>query len=135
MHSWIRDLRYSVRSLGRSPFFTICVAATLALGIGANTAMLTANYQLLVKRLPFPHAGELVAVYETGRNGQHQQVALANLLSWKALSRSFTSFGACRSRSYTLRGGSAEPGSSVSVLQVGLVTADFFATLSVQPAI
>ncbi len=59
--SW-RDLRYGVRMLCKNPGFTIIAAVTLALGIGANTAIFSVIDGVLLEPLPYPHAEELVAV-------------------------------------------------------------------------
>ena len=58
---FLMDLRYSFRSLLRSPLFTICAALTVAVGIGANTAIFTVVKSVLLDPLPYPHAEQLLA--------------------------------------------------------------------------
>ena len=63
-HVW-RDVRFSLRSLRRSMTFSAAVVATLALCIGANLAILSVLYGLILKPLPFPDAGQIVDVYNS----------------------------------------------------------------------
>ena len=64
LEDFLRDLRFSLRSLSRAPGFTAVAVITLALGIGANSAIFSAVYQVLLRPLPFPHADRLVLVNE-----------------------------------------------------------------------
>lgn len=99
MRNWLWELRYALRQLRRSPGFTVAVVLTLALGIGATTAIFSAVYGLLLKSLPFEDAGRLVAVAST-----HAQVvgaAEATFLDfedWKAQQHSFTELAAYTTR-------------------------------------
>ena len=61
----MNDLRYALRTLWKSPAFSIIAIATLALGIGANTAIFSVIESALLRPLPFPNADRLVRVYET----------------------------------------------------------------------
>jgi hypothetical protein len=68
----MNDLRYALRLLWKSPAFSIIAIATLALGIGANTAIFSVIESALLRPLPFPKADRLVRVYETfDENGAH----------------------------------------------------------------
>jgi hypothetical protein len=60
----LTDLRYAIRMMLKSPGFTAVVVITLALGIGANTAIFSVVEGTLLRPLPFPHAEELVRLYE-----------------------------------------------------------------------
>jgi putative ABC transport system permease protein len=129
--SWlIHDLRHALRSLARSPGFAIPALITLALGIGANTAMFSAIYGLLSKPLPFEDPGRLVALFET-REDQAGAVSLADLLDWRSQSRDFAGMAAYRLRSFGL----STRGEEVAVIQAGMVTADFFPVLGVRPTL
>ena len=65
LETWLRDFKHAARSLGRAPGFTLIVGATLALAIGANTAIFSVVNAVLLQRLPFPHADRLVTIAST----------------------------------------------------------------------
>ena len=65
MQTLLRDLRYAVRQLRKSPGFTVTAVLTLALGVGATTAIFSCVYGLLLKSLPFRDASRIVALSET----------------------------------------------------------------------
>src|SRR6202012_4423582 len=82
MKTLLQNLRFSLRSLGRNPGLTITVLLTLALGIGANTAIFTVDYETLLAPLPYPQPNQLVMVWskiQTYRNG----VSAGDYLDWK----------------------------------------------------
>ena len=85
----MNDIRYAVRTLAGSPGFTLAAILTLALGIGANTAIFTAVYGVLLKPLPYADADRLVRVSETRRGGSWN-VAVPNYLDWRARNRVFS---------------------------------------------
>lgn len=135
MRALLTDLRLAARTLRRSPTFTLAVVLTLAIGLGANAAMFSATYNLLLEPLPFPDPSRLVAL-QTIRAGQPpQRVSLADLLDWQSQSRSFTRMAAYRLRSFALRSGRGTGDTPVSVIQVGQVTHGFFPVLGVEPAL
>ncbi len=68
MQTLLRDLRYAARQFRRSPGFTIAVVVTLALGIGATTAIFSCVYGLLIKSLPFQDERSIVAISEINTN-------------------------------------------------------------------
>jgi predicted permease len=72
MHSLLQDLRYTLRQWRRAPGFAIMAVLTLALGIGANTAIFLLTYTILLKGLPVPHPGQLVNYTYTNGHGQMQ---------------------------------------------------------------
>ena len=127
----LQDLRYAARTLAKSPGFTLIVLAALALGIGATTAIFTVVNSVLLKPLPFPDPGRLVAIREITPNGViNPSVQTQNFLDWQGRSRSFEHIAALQSIPLNLTGsGDAE---QVNGLRV---SADFFPLLGVQPAV
>ena len=79
----MRDARHMGRGLRRSPGFTIAVVLTLALGIGANTAIFSVVDQLLLRPLPYPEGENLVMVYESRNSNSHNSVSPATWLDWQ----------------------------------------------------
>jgi len=91
MENLVSDVRYALRSLLRRPAFTIIAVLTLAVGIGANTAMFSAVNALLLKPLPWPGLDRVVAIWDNSpsRGYVHNEVTAANYLDWQAQSQSF----------------------------------------------
>lgn len=121
-----QDVRYSVRTLLKSPSFTALAVATLALGIGANTAVFTVVNSVLLTPLPYDHPEEIVSVLERNTRGSGMSVAWANFVDWKQDSRSFTALAAYNARTMTVLGG-AEPLQT----QVSPVTDEFWSVFGV----
>ncbi|MGH9865085.1 MAG: ABC transporter permease, partial [Candidatus Acidiferrales bacterium] len=89
-----QDLRYGLRMLRKSPGFTAVAVLTLALGIGANTAIFSVVNAVLLKSLPFRDAGQLVAISEAHPNIAEIGAPTADLRDWRAQSRSFEDLAA-----------------------------------------
>jgi putative ABC transport system permease protein len=83
------DLRYAVRMLVREPQFTVAAVLTLALGIGANSAIFALVDATLLKPLPFPDADRIVAVWERTSQVPRGRVSVANMLDWDARAETF----------------------------------------------
>jgi hypothetical protein len=131
MDPLLADLRYTVRLLRKTPVFTLVAAGTLALGIGANTAMFSIVDSVILKRLPFGDPDRLGMVWEDGTlvNGfARNQVAPGNYTDWRKLNRSFTDLAATAGASASLTG----DGAPERVLG-DRVTANFFTVLGLQP--
>ncbi len=127
--SLLRDLRYSVRSLARSPGFCAVAVLTLAVGIGANTAMFSVVNGMLLQPLPYPNADRIVhlwATYEV-RGFRGVPVAPLDFLDWREQNETFERLTAGRFWFYTLSGdGNPEQ------LHGMRVSPGFFQTLGVQ---
>ena len=125
----IKDVRYAFRALVRRPGFTAVAVITLALGIGANTAIFSVVYGVLLRPLDYPQAERLVALRETNALKQPDaQIAPGNFLEWQRQSTVFSDLAAYRTVSYNLTG-DGEPERLLS----GRVSTGLFKTLRVQP--
>ncbi len=126
------DVRYSLRTLRRNPVLTVTAVLTLALGIGANTAIFSAVNAVMLRPLPFRDPGELVQVWEENpdREWYQQDAAPANYLDWQAQVKSFLDVAAYPSFSQqvTLTGDGAP-----LLLTGASVTGNFFDVLGVPP--
>src|SRR5437879_12800541 len=130
MDTLLQDLRYAVRTLAKSPGFTGVAVLTLALGIGANTAIFSAVNTVLLKPLPYPGSDRLVQIMSTGFRGVRFGVSFPDLRDLRALSRDFTGVAAVVSRRYNLTGAG-----DAREVQVAAATADLCDALQVRPEI
>src|SRR5258708_4586966 len=106
------DIRYAFRNLIRRPGFTAIAVITLAIGIGANTAIFSFINALLLKPLPFPDLDRVVAVWDKipSRGVERNEVTVADYLDWRAQNRTFEQLGIYRWWSTNLTGAdSPEP--------------------------
>ena len=107
LDTMLQDLRFAFRMLRKSPGFTSVAVLTLALGIGANTAIFSAINAVLLRPLPFPNAHRLVFVWATDRQrGIKEDVSsYPNFEDWKAQSKTLDALAAFTTRSATLSNG------------------------------
>ena len=129
MRNFIQDLRYAVRMMAKRPGFTVVAALTLALGIGANTAIFSAVNAVLLKPLPFPESEQLVSLSETFKQGWGT-VSVPNLEDWKSQNTVFAGISAWLFTSFNLEGGDTPqriPGMNVS--------ANYFDVLGLKPTL
>ena len=98
----IRDLRYSIRSLRRSPGFALAAVATLAIGIGANTAVFSLVNGVLLNPLPFESPERLVMVWGRHTTIGRETASLPDYLDWKRQSKSFADMAALANTRYNL---------------------------------
>ena len=126
-----QDLRYGVRSLLRARVFTAAAIGTLALGIGATTAMFSVVDAVLLEQLPYADPGRLVMLWEHNgsHGGPHNVASPANFLAWRDDARSFSSMAAFVSARFTIIGAGAEPLSE----QTRLANASLLSMLGVRP--
>src|SRR3974390_564764 len=100
-----QDVRYGARILWRNPGFTMVAVLTLALGIGANTAIFSVINGVLLQPLPYRDPSRLVIMGEKTPEFDSMSVAYPNFLDWEKQSRSFERLGAHRWTAYDLTGG------------------------------
>jgi putative ABC transport system permease protein len=118
------DLRYSLRALRKSPGFATVAILTLALGIGANTAIFSVVDSVLLKPLPYPHSERLVFIKESLPKAPSLNVAWPDFLDWRAQNQVFTGMAAFQPNRLQFNG----PADS-KLIPVGWVTPSFFRLL------
>jgi predicted permease len=126
----IEDLRYGARMLRKSPGFTAVAILTLALGIGANTALFSVVNGVLLKPLPYPHPEQLVWLAESKPNFASGSISFPNFRDWRKDNHTFTAMGVYRSFSFNLTGlGEAEQ------LRARFISSEFLNVVGVAPVI
>ena len=132
MGTFWQDLQYGARTLRKNPGFAIIAIVTLALGIGANTAIFSIIDAVLLRPLPFPNSQQIVIVWETDSNRKilRGTAPPADFLDWRAQNQVFQHISAFQTWFYNLTGsGNAEQ------LWGAKVSADFFDLFGVKPAL
>src|SRR4051812_7282642 len=124
----MQDLRYAVRALRKQPLFTLAAVLTLALGVGANTAVFSVLYQVILRPLPYRDPGRLVFVWNSGKEGGHTNVSIPDYLDRRAAAPAIEQATLFTTRKMTLLE-SGRPEQLVSLA----VTPSFFATLGRGP--
>ncbi len=130
LENLIRDIRYALRMQRRSPGFTVVAVLTLALGIGANTAIFSLVSAVLLRPLNYREPDRLVMVWEDESGDARGTPASGNYADWKAQNQVFADMAALELRSYNLTG----DGEPEKVNAFG-VTANFFSLLGGSPAL
>jgi len=116
--------------LAKSPGFAAVAILTLALGIGANTALFSVVNGVLLKPLPYPHPEQLVALSESKPNFETGSISFPNFRDWQKDNRTFSGMAMSRGYNFNLTGrGEAEQ------LRARFITSDFFTVLGVNPLI
>ncbi len=130
LETLLQDIRYGLRQLRRNPGFTAIALITLALGIGATTAIFSIVNGVLLNPLPYPHAPRLMAFAEKLPPFQDFAISYPDFLDWVKMNHTFEALAAYRHTDMNLTGsGEAE---RVKVTQV---SASFFPLLGVKPVI
>ncbi len=128
MRSLFQDLRFTVRMLAKNPGFTAAAVLTISIGIGANTAIFSVVYGVLLRPLPFADPEQLVAIWESNPDaGQpHQRVAAPTFLDWRRDNQSFEVISAFHETSKVIT-----DADSPEQLNGKMVSANFFSMLGV----
>jgi len=137
MHDLRNHLRFALRQLRRNPGFSATAIATLAVGIGATTAIFSIFYAVLLRPLPYFEPNRLVTIVpitSTPGNGALlvDEASYPNFRDWREQARSFESMASYHMEALVLN---AAGSNAARNLQVGVVSSDFFRTLGVAPAL
>jgi putative ABC transport system permease protein len=133
MGNLLQDIRYALRTLAKTPAFTLTVVLVLALGIGANSTIFSVVNGVLLRPLPYPEPGRLVMIWEDYQRvggPAREWTNPADFNDWRTMSASFAEMFAANDWSPTLTG-EGEP----ELLNAAVATQGMFATLGVQPAL
>lgn len=130
METLLQDIRYGIRMVAKSPGFAAIAILTLALGIGANTALFSVVNGVLLNPLPYEQPDRLVAVYSKTKEFSHSSISYPNFLDWVREQRSFSALAAFRQEDYNLTG-IGEP----ERVKAEMISADFFSLLGVRPVV
>jgi predicted permease len=128
LETLLQDVRYGLRMLRKNPGFTAVAVITLALGIGANTALFSVVNGVLLNPLPYPHPEQLVTVHESKPNFEAGSISYPNFRDWRKDNHVFSSLAIHRRFSFSLTGlGEAEQ------VNASFVSSDFFPLLGMNP--
>jgi putative ABC transport system permease protein len=128
MGTFWQDLRYAARMLIKQPGFTTVAVLTIALGIGANSAIFSVVNSVLLRPLSFPEPERLIKIWETFLPGGQGTVSVPNLKDWREQNEAFTQIAAYQTAGFNLKG-EENPERVVG----STVSADFFEVLGVPP--
>jgi predicted permease len=126
--SLLQDIRYAMRGILRAPAFSLVVILTLAVGIGANTAIFSAVYAVLLKPLPFPSGERLVWLGESSAKASGISVTWINFENWRMENHSFESMAGFEKADLTLTGRG-----QAALTHAGVVTNEFFRLTGSRP--
>jgi putative ABC transport system permease protein len=130
--SEMNDLKFALRQLGKSPAFTCVAVLTLALGIGANTAIFSIVNAVLLRPLPYPGADRIMVLNESSGPGQDYSVALPDYFDWRNDNTVFEHLAATHKESRNLSG---IPGREPERIACASVTRNFFNIIGLAPEI
>ena len=128
METLLQDIRYGIRMVAKSPGFAAIAILTLALGIGANTALFSVVNGVLAQSAPYQQPDRLVAIYAKTKEFSQSSISYPNFLDWVRSQRSFSSMAAFREDNFNLTG-MGEP----ERVPAEMVSANFFSVLGVNP--
>ena len=125
-----RDLSFAARSLRSSPAFAVMVILTLAIGMGATTAIFSIVQGVVLKPLPFPHSERIVRLYQLTDKGERNSVSQPNFRDWAARTHSFSAIALLSGWTGL---STVQTPSGPTMARVTPVTRDFFKVLEVKP--
>jgi MacB-like periplasmic core domain len=130
LENFLQDLRYAVRMLGKSPAFTVVIVLTLALSIGANSAIFSVIDGVLLKPLPYPQAERIARVFYRSASYAKFPANPWDFLDFRARNRSFENFAMYTHADVQLSGTGGDP----VKLSAFRISSGYFRVLGVQPA-
>ena len=128
METLLRDLNFGLRTMMRSPGFTLVALITITLGIGANTAIFSVVNTVLLRPLPYKNPDALAVIWEKQENVEQESPSLPDFIDWRERNQSFEEMAVARRDNANLTG-AGEP----ERLLARMITANFFSTLGVEP--
>lgn len=128
MNGFFQDVRFALRQLRKNPGFSLIAVLTLALGIGATTAIFSVVYGVLLRPLPYSDPGRIMAIFELNSSGARSRLADPNFDDFRDQSRGFESIA-----KYSAYVGSISGGSEPTRSMVAHVSPQFFVVFRVQP--
>src|SRR5262245_36044288 len=131
MQTLWQDLRYGARMLMKNAGFTLVAVITLALGVGANTAIFSVVSAVLLRPLPYPDSDQLMQIWETdvARGGGDITASMPDYREWRKRNQSFSHLAAYSTSNFNISG-NEEPERAAGAR----VDTDFFTLLGVNPA-
>lgn len=130
MDTILKDIRHGIRGLLKHPGFTAIVVVTLAVGIGASSAIFSVVNTVLLRPLPYARADRIVAIQELDRDGKRVQVTPANFLDWRAQSTVFEQLAAILTRPANLA-----LADQAERIDLAMTSANFFTVFGAEPAL
>ena len=132
MQHLLQDLRFAIRQLRKSPGFALTTILTLALGIGATTAIFSLINAVLLRPLPFPEPGRLMAVgtihTSVTKSGPPDSLSYPDFFDWRTRNRTFESLASYHGDNHTLTGNGTP-----RQLEAQTVSSEFFRLLGINP--
>jgi len=128
METLLKDLNFGLRTMMRSPGFTLVALITITLGIGANTAIFSVVNTVLLRPLPYKNPDALAVIWEKQENVDQESPSLPDFMDWRERNQSFEEMAVARRDNANLTG-AGEP----ERLLARMITANFFSTLGVEP--
>lgn len=128
--SVLADVRYALRSLAKNRGFAVVALLTIALGVGANTAVFSVINAVLLPPLPFPDSGRLVAIHEVDRRSpqERREISYPNFLDWQRDMRSVEGMAAYGGYPFVL-----ETGDAIERIEAARVSSNYFEVLGIRP--